>query len=83
MYVNRLKISIISHDIDDMDLVGNDVDTLHEKDRTFSGSLCIHIYEFDLHVFYYIRSSKKISKVVEEKLIFGYIVEELTCMLTD
>jgi len=36
--------------------------------------LCIYTYEFDLHVFYCIRSSKKIAK---QKLIFSYIIEEL------
>ena len=29
----------------------------------------MYIYEFDLHVFYCIRSSKKIAKLIEEKLI--------------
>jgi len=37
----------------------------------------MYIYEFDLHVFYYIRSSKKFAKLIEQKLIFGYIIEDL------
>jgi len=37
----------------------------------------MYIYEFDLHVFYCIRSGKKIAKLIEQKLIFGYIIEEL------
>jgi len=37
----------------------------------------VYIYEFDLHVFYCIRPSKKIIKLIEEKLIFGYSIEEL------
>ena len=38
--------------------------------------LCICTYKFDLHVFYCIRSSK-IAKLIEQKLIFGYIIEKL------
>jgi len=41
------------------------------------GLLCMYIYEFDLNVFYCIRSSKKVAKLKEQKLIFGYIIEEL------
>jgi len=36
--------------------------------------LYIYTYEFDLHVFYCIKSSKKIAK---QTLIFGYIIEKL------
>ena len=39
--------------------------------------LYIYAYEFDLHVFYCIRSSKKIAKLIEQKLTFSYIIEEL------
>ena len=39
--------------------------------------LYMYTYEFDLHVFYCIRSSKKIAKLIKQKLIFGYIIEEL------
>ena len=38
--------------------------------------LCMYKYEFDLYVFYCIRSSK-IAKPIKQKLIFGYIIEEL------
>jgi len=37
----------------------------------------MYIYEFDLHVFYCIRSSKNFAKLIEQKLIFGYIIEKL------
>ena len=37
----------------------------------------MYTYEFDLHVFYCIRSSKKNTKLIEQKLICDYIIEEL------
>jgi hypothetical protein len=39
--------------------------------------LCMYTYEVDLHVFYCIRSSKKIAKLIKQKLIFDYIIEKL------
>jgi len=46
LYVNRLKIYSISHDIDDMDLVGNDVDTLHGEIEYLLG----HLVENDVDI---------------------------------
>jgi len=39
--------------------------------------LYMYTYEFDLHIFYCIRSNKKIAKLIDQKLIFDYIIEEL------
>jgi len=66
-----------------MDLVENDVDTLHEEIEHLVGHLVgndvdiLHEEIIDLNVFYCIRSSQKIAKLIEEKLIFGYIIEVL------
>jgi len=37
----------------------------------------MYAYNFFLHVFYCIKSSKNTNKLIKQKLIFGYIIEEL------